>query len=81
MKQIKDKVITYGESREGRSCGNCVFYRLHKTIGSRCVLHDLPTSPGKCCGEWCGYPDVVAMMIASTGGDIIKKQGEQEWQS
>ena len=81
MKQIKDKVITYGESREGRSCGNCAFYRLHKTIGSRCVLHDLPTSPGKCCGEWCGYPDVVAMMIASTGGDIIKKQGEQEWQS
>ena len=76
MKQIKDKVITYGESREGRSCGNCAFYRLHKTIGSRCVLHDLPTSPGKCCGEWCGYPDVVAMMIASTGGKTWKESAK-----
>jgi hypothetical protein len=66
MKQIKDKAINYGEARYGRSCRNCVYYKLHKARGSMCVLHDLPTSTGKCCGTWCGYIDVVAMMTDST---------------
>ena len=52
--QIKDKAINYGEPRHGRSCANCVYYKLHKALGSMCELHDLRTSPGKCCGTWGG---------------------------
>lgn len=52
--QIKDKAINYGEPRHDRSCASCVYYKLHKSLGSMCELHDLPTSPGKCCGTWGG---------------------------
>lgn len=52
--KIADKAKNYGEPRYGRSCANCVYYKLHKALGSMCELHDLPTSPGKCCGTWGG---------------------------
>ncbi len=51
---IKDKAINCGEPRHDRSCANCVYYKLHKALGSMCELHNLPTSPGKCCGTWGG---------------------------
>jgi len=52
--KIADKAINYGETRYGRSCGNCVYYKLHKALGSMCELHNLPTSPVKCCETWGG---------------------------
>ena len=52
--KIADKAINYGDPRIGRSCGNCVYSERHLTFGLMCGLHDLPTSPGKCCGTWGG---------------------------
>lgn len=51
---IKDIAILYGDTRHGRSCGNCFYYELNLAKGGHCKYNDLPTQAGKVCGTWCG---------------------------
>lgn len=48
---IESIAINYGESRFGRSCGNCN-YLDKKIMGNECGLHCLPTLLDMCCGTW-----------------------------
>jgi hypothetical protein len=45
--------INYGESRYGRSCGNCNYIKKY-ILSNVCELHGLETGSKNCCGTWCG---------------------------
>ena len=51
---INDKLILYGDARNGRSCASCYYLQTNIALGSLCKLCDLPTQAGKVCGLWCG---------------------------
>ena len=51
---IQNKMISYGISRYGRSCANCVYREQHPARGSVCILCDETTKLDMCCGQWGG---------------------------
>lgn len=66
---IETTAILFQPGTDDKSCANCVYYKLHKALGSMCELHDLPTSRGKCCVSWGG--DKIPQPVEEKQGELF----------